>query len=131
MSTENERTCKVRQGFFVLRDCKRAASVKCSACKRYMCAEHIYRKPDQVGSVGGGLRCTECAAKFEQDLDGPDAHRSPSWRHRYRRSYYSRYHYQPYYYGRSRYDDYDTRSFRQREGVEHDTDDSDVDFYDS
>ncbi len=125
-----DRGCRVRKGFFVLRDCKQPATVKCRACRRYVCNEHLHRS--QTGPTAGMVRCTECAAKFETDLP-KDEPRDSAWRHQYRRSYYGRYGYAPYYFGHHHYDDYDTRAFRHHaDGDYRDHDaDGDVDFYDS
>lgn len=84
--------CRVRRGFFVLRDCGESSSSICAGCQRPVCQAHV----DAASSW-----CVECAAR---DKDGswddpsyPYQMRSRTYRTGYMPIYWGSYDRDPYY----------------------------------
>jgi hypothetical protein len=110
--------CIVKRGFFVLRDCGKAAVSACSFCSRAVCQEHSYLR-------GQTPVCLDCNArqqqltdeeKFNQMTGGETENRSALYT--YRHGYYTQGGYNPFYSGLyydSYYNTYDTRAFTRRE----------------
>ncbi len=101
--------CRVRRGFFVLRDCGAASVATCGDCRRAHCEDH---------GTGAANRCVECAARAKEGV--PDDPSDPAWAASFRGRYYRGAHYNPIYFasgdGGSTFDDYDARSFDAPEG---------------
>ncbi len=110
--------CKVRKGFFILRDCENSAKTSCSVCSRPMCEEH-------TKELNGQPICADCLAK-ERNNDTVDMTEIESYQSIYIRNDYS-----PFYAGRYRddfYDDYDELGFEQENSDIEYSDDADEDF---
>ena len=110
-------TCQCKSGFFSLRDCGEPSLGQCSTCQRAMCYEH-----SAVASKFS--QCRDCWARTEQQTatTNPRANNANNtcdddWAYSYRHQYYGN-GYSPIYLGSHHstyYDQYDTRSFNQRE----------------
>lgn len=112
--------CKCKKGFFILTDCKAAASYQCNMCQRPVCTEHL-------SDESGANTCVECWAKGGKltaaqgavpgaRTGGPiNATYGRNYAYYYRDRYYDYYDYDPLYWGRygndPYYRDYDFRSF--------------------
>ena len=96
--------CRIKRGFFLLRDCGLAATRTCEACGRRACDEH--------SAVARGFDlCTDCHARQLQEEPEVDA---PGWSERLRDRYYRSTGYAPFYVAHhpdAYYDAYDVRAF--------------------
>jgi hypothetical protein len=102
------RTCAVRTGFFVLRDCGKPAEASCASCGRPACGDHTREEPSRR------LLCLDCWGRENDDL------RDDSGVYGYRRSFYAGIGYGPLYLGMGHdpfYDDFDVRSFDRHRGA--------------
>jgi len=93
--------CRVRRGFFVLRDCGEPTAQICRGCQRTTCAKHY------DGAVN---LCIECKSR-DKDLTWRDDGYAMSRRNSYYRDrgyspiYWGHFHHDPY------YNDYNVRDF--------------------
>lgn len=125
--------CKIRQGFFLLKDCSHPARHSCNVCGRAVCEEHSRESE-------GHRVCTDCLSDKKSTYD---VHRRPSDSSlRLRREYHSSRYYSPYYSGSYRnryyndYDEHDAKEFDATDDIDQDFDgaegaDDDFDFMDS
>lgn len=118
--------CAAKVGFFSLRDCGAPAAVRCDACMRWVCPQHV--------AGGEGTVCAECAARRREGEYVNDEW-SRERVYSVRDGYYRSYHYRPFYYGYyadDYYDDYDLRGF-DRDAAEplELGDEAESDFFDS
>ena len=116
--------CECKSGFFTLRDCEEPPVKSCDGCGRMMCTRH-------TSPASGFMQCLDCFAKGRQEEQHEDDEESltasdtdvaldDEWTYGTRAAFYAG-GYRPLYGGRSRFDDYDARSF----------DDTGVDEWDS
>lgn len=120
--------CQCKSGFFSLRDCNQRVIAQCTVCGRGMCYEHAMQGSNFE-------QCRDCWARTDQAADPNSQHQhDDNWAYGYRHNYYSS-GYSPVYSGshyHHYYDDYDTRSFHDRNReVDDDRDDARAGFGDS
>lgn len=96
--------CRIKRGFFLLRDCGLDATRQCRTCERRACNEHGV-------ATGAAWTCTDCHAR---QLESEPEARDLAWASRLRDQYYSSTGYSPIYIAHqydSYYDGYDVRAF--------------------
>lgn len=86
--------CRVRQGFYVLRDCPRQAPSVCGKCERPVCDAHFVSAvemcADCYGSQNDALDATDEQYAYQERLRlyGGRKHRPVYWGHYYNDEYY-------------------------------------------
>ena len=119
------KTCTAKVGFFSLRNCDNVALWHCVECGRAICPEHSTE----------AKQCRDCAALQHQNQQSDTTQHhdyDDTWVEQRRREHYgSGYRPADWSSQRTRYDNYDSRSFVDRENDFEDESDGQVGFGDS
>lgn len=128
--------CEMKEGFFILRDCKNPGTIVCPKCNRKVCSKHskLLKGSDApmcLDCIGKAMQSARKSKKsgWSNDWDD-DYYYSSGWGYGSRSLYYRQSRYSPWYAGSSfrndrYYDNFDVRSFDNNEMVEDNTFDND------